>query len=208
MEEKSSKDSPSAANVAPAVQAAPQQQQPTVLVPKKKKKVATVQTVNVLQPSKNDKKRIAPMLQTDLPDPALSNPASSQNNIRNILSPMVPSPTAADANLMASRLESQTATGFSQATNSDVNVVPVRSKSSAAGSSGSSSVVRENGSGGKNTSKSAAENGSLKRKRDGDRSSTSQSATSKTKEVTPRAPAVLNERFAGASGDLIICFIC
>lgn len=179
-------------------------QRPTVLVPKKKKlapTVVTTQSVNELHStvkSKSDKKRIAPVLMDSEPGASTANAASSKNNIRNILAPMVPSPTAADANLMASRLEQQPSSAPSQGEAHQAHVVPVRHKTGSVGASDAASagVPRENGSGGKPESKKAGADGaSLKRKRESERSSV-QPAVSKTREVTAQVPKPLNERFA------------
>jgi len=174
-------------------------QRPTVLVPKKKKLAPTVvrsQPATELQSadkSKNDKKRIAPLLMESESDASTSNAASSKNNIQNILSPMVPSPTAADANLMASRLEQQPS---SDPAPKEAHVVPVRHKTVSAGGniSASTEAPRENGSTGKHESKkTGADGASLKRKRDSERSPM-QPAVSKTREVTVQVPKLLNER--------------
>lgn len=202
LEESTSSPSTQAVKPATVVATATGPQRPTVLVPKKKKlapTVVTAQPATELQPavrSKNDKKRIAPLLMESESDASTTNAASSKNNIRNILSPMVPSPTAADANLMASRLDQQSS---SVPAPNEAHVVPVRHKTVSAGVniSASTEAPRENGSTGKHESKKVGADGaSLKRKRDSERSSM-QPAAAKTREVTVQAPVLLNERFAG-----------
>ncbi|KAF1791152.1 WD repeat HIR1 [Phytophthora cactorum] len=81
------------------------------LIPKKKKKLGTQassapQNKPPAGTSTSDKKRIAPvLLQTDAQSSA-NNPASSHNNIRNILGPTIASPTASDVTLLDSRMAS------------------------------------------------------------------------------------------------------
>ncbi|GMF11501.1 unnamed protein product [Phytophthora lilii] len=188
------------------------------LIPKKKKKLgAQVPSTPQNRPpsgasNKTDKKRIAPVLQTEA-QTATNNPASSQNNIRNILGPTIVSPTASDVNLLDTRMAS--------ASGKEVSVVPDTNNSatlkpnSAPGHSeknvSSSKEKPVTASASEALSKSvkmdAKKNGvSLKRKRENERPP-SQAATvvAKSREVVARPPKLLNESTAGvASGGQLL----
>ncbi|KAG7398243.1 hypothetical protein PHYBOEH_011416 [Phytophthora boehmeriae] len=80
------------------------------LIPKKKTKLNThaSSTPQNRPPSGVDKKRISPVLLQSDAQPSASNPASSHNNIRNILGPTIVSPTASDVTLLDARMTSTT----------------------------------------------------------------------------------------------------
>ncbi|KAG7385947.1 hypothetical protein PHYPSEUDO_000909 [Phytophthora pseudosyringae] len=188
------------------------------LIPKKKKKLGT-QASSTLPPSgatQNDKKRIAPvLLQTDEQSSA-NNPASSQNNIRNILGPTIVSPTASDVTLLDARMASTSG--------KEVNVVPDTNNSATLQPSSAPSHSEKTGTASKEKPSPATTNGapskplkpevkkngvdgiSLKRKRETERTPT-QPATvvAKSREVGVRPPKLLNESSAGvASGGQLL----
>lgn len=178
------------------------------LVPKRKaaSSMPPRQAVNILHPvqKKSDKKRIAPVLLSStsaaVSTPVLSratNAASKENNIRNILGPTV-SPTVSDAHLLDARM-----------TGALVNSGPVREEEVRATSERDAASIPEKvvaappvpvaAASGKIESKKPSEP-SLKRKRDGERPtpaipSAQTTAASKSREVAPRQPKLLNSRY-------------
>ncbi|OWZ11587.1 hypothetical protein PHMEG_00015367 [Phytophthora megakarya] len=186
------------------------------LIPKKKKKLGT-QVSDASQakpPSGADKKRISPVLLESDAQLSANNPASSKNNIRNILGPTVVSPTASDVTLLETRMGStsgkevsvvpdtnNSATGqlSSTPTHNEKTAPPQKEKPSPAATNGvlselSKPEVRKNGV--------AAT--SLKRKRENDRPPTKvTTVVAKSREVGARLPKILNESSAGvACGEL------
>lgn len=176
--------------------------QTTMLVPRKKNTAPTDSSASnprTTSKAKNDKKRISPLtVQTAPIDSEPANRASKQNNIQNILAPMPPTPTAADANLMAARLDkpsNQRSSGNEEL----VQNVPVRHKNPSGGKSAPVTVDkahRENGLPGKaETKKAMVDTVSLKRKRD-NAASAAPVAVTKSREITPHPPKSLNDRYA------------
>ncbi|ETM30941.1 hypothetical protein F442_22164 [Phytophthora nicotianae P10297] len=185
------------------------------LIPKKKKKLGT-QASSALQsklpPGTNasDKKRIAPvLLQADAQSLA-NNPASSHNNIRNILGPTISSPTASDVTLLDSRmastsgkevsvapdtnnsakLSSSSAPSHSEKTGPAPKEKPAMSKTTDAHSKPSKMEVKKNG----------VDGNSLKRKRESERPPIhTTTVVAKSREVVARPPKLLNESSAGVA---------
>ncbi|KAE9030405.1 hypothetical protein PR001_g10003 [Phytophthora rubi] len=181
------------------------------LIPKKKKKLDTqTSTPQSRAPSganKNDKKRIAPvLLQGEVQPSPNNNPASSQNNIRNILGPTIVSPKASDVTLLDSRMTSTNG--------KEVSIVPETNNSATLKSSSApshsdktkekSALAVPNDAPSKSSKPEAKKNGvdgpSLKRKRENERTATQATAVvAKSKEVIARAPKLLNESSAGVA---------
>ncbi|KAL4159748.1 hypothetical protein PRNP1_000321 [Phytophthora ramorum] len=198
------------------------------LIPKKKKRLGTpASSVAQNKPpsgaSKSDKKRIAPVLQTDAqPSPAVSqdssanNPASSQNNIRNILGPTIVSPTASDVTLLDARMASTSGKEVSvvpDANNSATlkpSSAPGHSEKTGSGPKEKPAAMSSNDTSSKSLKMEVKKNGadgvSLKRKREVDRPPTQAAAVVvKSREVVARAPKLLNESSAGvASGGQLL----
>ncbi|KAL3660892.1 hypothetical protein V7S43_013909 [Phytophthora oleae] len=218
LEEKSTTSPRLAVNRNSGTSAAPAVTHTTnTLVPKKKKKLGT-QTPSVL-PNKppSDKKRISPvLLQTETGSSANNNPASSRNNIRNILGPTIVSPTASDVTLLDARMASTSG--------KEVSVVPDATNSATIQSSSAQNLSEKTGSAPKEklspattngnpsrplkpeVKKNGADGSSLKRKRETERAPT-QAATvvAKSREVAARPPKLLHESSAGvASGGQLL----
>uniref|UniRef100_H3HDH6 Protein HIRA n=1 Tax=Phytophthora ramorum TaxID=164328 RepID=H3HDH6_PHYRM len=126
-----------------------------------------------------------------LQDSSANNPASSQNNIRNILGPTIVSPTASDVTLLDARMastsgkEPSSAPGHSEKTGSGPKEKPAAMSSNDTSSKSLKMEVKKNG----------ADGVSLKRKREVDRPPTQAAAVVvKSREVVARAPKLLNER--------------
>ncbi|GMF34221.1 unnamed protein product [Phytophthora fragariaefolia] len=187
------------------------------LIPKKKKKLGSqAQVVSQNRPptgaSKSDKKRIAPVLLPGDTNPSPNNnPASSRNNIRNILGPTIVSPKASDVTLLDARMASTTG--------KEVSIVPEAKNSAtiksshAPGQNGKSDTTLKekpllatfNDAPAKLLKAEAKKNGidghSLKRKRESERTPAPAAVVvAKSREVLARAPKLLNERY--------VCFIC
>ncbi|KAG3022203.1 hypothetical protein PC120_g8260 [Phytophthora cactorum] len=187
------------------------------LIPKKKKKLGTQassapQNKPPAGTSTSDKKRIAPvLLQTDAQSSA-NNPASSHNNIRNILGPTIASPTASDVTLLDSRMASTSG--------KEVSVVPDTNNSAKLQASSELSPSETTGPTHKEKEKSVAskttdiqskptkmevkKNGvdgnSLKRKRESERPPIhTTTVVAKSREVVARPPKLLNESSAGVA---------
>ncbi|KAG6966729.1 hypothetical protein JG688_00006636 [Phytophthora aleatoria] len=194
------------------------------LIPKKKKKLGTQassapQNKPPAGTSTSDKNRIAlVLLQTDAQSSA-NNPASSHNNIRNILGPTIASPTASDVTLLDSRMASTSG--------KEVSVVPDTNNSAKLRASSELSPSETTGPTHKEKEKSVAskttdiqskptkmevkKNGvdgnSLKRKRESERPPIhATTVVAKSREVVARPPKLLNESSAGVArgGDLKI----
>ncbi|EGZ20517.1 hypothetical protein PHYSODRAFT_313159 [Phytophthora sojae] len=183
------------------------------LIPKKKKKLDTQTSGNPQSrpptgASKSDKKRIAPvLLQGEVQPSPNNNPASSQNNIRNILGPTIVSPKASDVTLLDSRMASTNG--------KDVGIVPETNNSATLKSSSAGTTTKEKAasaapndapakSSKAETKKNGVDGHSLKRKRENERpQSQATSVVAKSREVVVRAPKLLNESSAGvANGEL------
>jgi hypothetical protein len=174
------------------------------LIPKKKSKLGTqTPTVSQSRPTtgaaKSDKKRISPVLLQSDAQAAANNPASSKNNIRNILGPTVISPKASDVSLLDTRMAS--------ASGKEVSVVPETTNSATLKPASALSQSDKSGSTGSandapskpskmEVKKNGLDGASLKRKRESDRAPVPATAiVAKAREVVARAPRLLNERF-------------
>ncbi|CAI5711024.1 unnamed protein product [Hyaloperonospora brassicae] len=177
----------------------------TTLIPKKREKIggAHVPSVSHGRPlggaSKMDKKRIAPiLLQADVRLSA-NNPASSQNNIRNILGPTVVSPTASnEVSVVPAETNGATINALESASDHSEKTTLASQETPAAGTSTDAKPLR--------TEKRQGSDGmSLKRKRENERSSTqATTAVPKSREVAARAPKVLNESADSHSRDHLL----
>ncbi|CAI5700904.1 unnamed protein product [Peronospora effusa] len=178
------------------------------LIPKKKMvEIQATDTPQSRLPNvASDKKRIAPvLLQTDTQLSA-NNPASSQNNIRNILGPTLLSPTASDATLLDTRMaltsekEVSVVCAVNDSAAFESNTAPSCSETTGLTPKENSAVLTTNDAPPKSLKIEGKKNGSdgtsLKRKRESDRPSTRAIAViAKSREVAARAPKLLNERF-------------
>ncbi|CAI5735131.1 unnamed protein product [Peronospora destructor] len=176
------------------------------LIPKKKS--LEIQATNTPQSrlpnAATDKKRISPvLLQTDA-QLSTNNPASSQNNIRNILGPTVLSPMTSDATLLDTRMALTSekevrvvcAINDSPAFESDTTLSC--SETTGLTPKENSAVTTTNDAPPKSLKTEGKKNGSggtsLKRKRESDRPITQGiDVVAKSREVVTRAPKLLHE---------------
>ena len=166
----------------------------TTLIPKKREKIGGthVPSVSHSRPlgvaSKTDKKRIAPILLQGDVQLSVNNPASSQNNIRNILGPTVISPTASNEVSVVPETNGATINAPESASDHSEKITLASQETPTAGTSTDAKPLR--------TEKRQGSDGlSMKRKRENERSSTqATTAVPKSREVAARAPKVLNER--------------
>uniref|UniRef100_A0AAV1TER0 Protein HIRA n=1 Tax=Peronospora matthiolae TaxID=2874970 RepID=A0AAV1TER0_9STRA len=166
----------------------------TTLVPKKREKIGGVQVPSIPQSRslggacKTKKKRITPVLLQADGQLSVNNPASSQNNIRNILGPTIISPKASnEVRVVPETNGAASASELESTPDQGEKTAPISQETlSAATTSGASSKLL------KTEKKQVSDETLAKRKRESERSST-QAATvvAKSREVTSRAPKIL-----------------
>ena len=170
----------------------------TTLIPKKREKIGEAQVPSTPQSrplggaSETIKKRIAPVLLQADGQLSVNNPASSQNNIRNILGPTIISPKMSNEfSVVPETNGAASASELESTPDQGKKTAPVSQETLAAATTSDASSKSLK------TEKKQVGDGTLaKRKREIERTSTQAAAVvAKSREVTARAPKILNERF-------------
>ncbi|CEG46322.1 Histone transcription regulator HIRA, WD repeat superfamily [Plasmopara halstedii] len=171
------------------------------LIPKKKKKIRTEplitkRTDNGSATNASDIKRIMPELVQVGGNIPVTNSASSQNNIRNILGPTIMSPKSSDDSSLCTRMRIPVTNELEEmevSASLETSFVPLETTKFGEKSATLASNDTQHKTSNAEVEIQGVNGGFLKRKRDSERAPVYIPSVAKTREVATRPPKVLNE---------------